>query len=200
MEALITDAGIILLQFKTSDVEKLLARLGCHLISMKFCCERWPWLYTPSFCEMWASFPHTDFHSLQRTVVQAINSSCSGDSTAHIPLECSSLYSPSHDQSQHPTKSLSTFRLFQTSGLVDKAQMAVAVCTWSATSAAGAAELHVEQLLCASWSHFLDQLVPTNWCHFTWLFRDWWGMGGSGAQAAPRRQRMIHGAKLENKK
>lgn len=114
MEALITDAGIILLQFKTSDVEKLLARLGCHLISMKFCCERWPWLYTPCFCEMWASFPHTDFHNLQRTVAQAINSSCSGDSTAHIPLECSSLYSPSHDQSQHPTKSLSTFRLFQT--------------------------------------------------------------------------------------
>lgn len=30
MEALITDAGIILLQFKTSDVEKLLARMGCH--------------------------------------------------------------------------------------------------------------------------------------------------------------------------
>lgn len=86
METLITDAGIILLQFKTSDVEKLLARLGCHLISMKFFCERWPWLYTPSSCEMWASFPHTDSHILQRTGMEAINSSCSGDCPTHTPL------------------------------------------------------------------------------------------------------------------
>lgn len=94
MEALITDAGIILLQFKTSDVEKLLARMGCHLISQKFCCERWPWLYAPSFCEMWASFPHTDFHTLRRIRMQAINSSCSGDCTTHTPHACHSPYFP----------------------------------------------------------------------------------------------------------
>lgn len=79
---------------------------------------------------------------------------------------------------------------FQTSCLVmqvDEAQLALAVCTWSATSAAGAAEPHMEQLLplCASWSRVLDQLVPTKWCHFTWLFRDWWGTDGSGGQTAP---------------
>lgn len=61
----------------------------------------------------------------------------------------------------------------------DLTQLAVAVCAWSATSA------RVEQLLppCASWSRLLDKLVPTNRCHCTWLFRDWWGMDGDGGQA-----------------
>lgn len=67
----------------------------------------------------------------------------------------------------------------------DLTQLAVAVCAWSATSAAGTAGPRVEQLLlpCASWSCLLDKLVPTNRCHFTWLFRDWWGMDGDGGQA-----------------
>lgn len=65
----------------------------------------------------------------------------------------------------------------------DLTQLAVAVCAWSATSAAGTAR--VEQLLlpCASWSRLLDKLVPKNQCHFTQLFRDWWGMDGDGGQA-----------------
>lgn len=49
--------------------------------------------------------------------------------------------------------SLQFFGFFQKFWLVvqvDKPQMAVAVCTWSAPSAAGAAEPHMEQLLLLS--------------------------------------------------
>lgn len=44
---------------------------------------------------------------------------------------------------------------------VDKTQMAVAVCTWSAPTAAGAAEPPEEQLLllCAPWARLLDQQI-----------------------------------------
>lgn len=97
VEVLITDAGVILLQFKTPGVEKLLAWMGCHLISMKLCCERWPWLYALSFCKTWASFLPIDFHTLWRIRMQTVNSSCSGACTTHTPIVCHSLYFPSHD-------------------------------------------------------------------------------------------------------
>lgn len=70
------------------------------------------------------------------------------------------------------------FGFFQKSWLVvqvDKPQMAEAVCTWSAPSAAGAAEPHVEQLLLlwAPWARLLNQKMGATSPGYCGAWMEW---------------------------